>query len=164
MKSSLGLKHLYKSRKYIRISWFKTWFYFKLIFEWYTNVMLFADKNFVERLAGRSRLLRVLWFLYRLVKHEEVNSFYPHLWGALRGQKSTFDKVFFGEEHTYLFIFYSSRTWWYQDYWRNRWSVWFTFGFKTVGECIEFLSYAQYCLVLLEKRLFMNNVEWLVWD
>jgi len=67
------------------------------------NVMLFAEKHFVERLAGRCRLLRILWFLYRLVKHEEVNSFYPHphLWGALRGQKSTFDKVFFGEEHTY---------------------------------------------------------------
>jgi hypothetical protein len=37
------------------------------------NVMLFTEKHFVERLAGRSRLLRALRFLYRLVKHEEVN-------------------------------------------------------------------------------------------
>jgi hypothetical protein len=66
--------------------------------------MLFAEKHFVERLAERCRLMRALWFLYRLVKHEGVNSFYPHphLWCSLRGQKSTSDEVFFGEEHTYL--------------------------------------------------------------
>lgn len=68
------------------------------------NVMLI-----IEVFSWYFGLLWTLTFLYRFVKHEEVNTFCPHLnfWDAHRSQKSSFDKVLFDSEHIYLLFFLS---------------------------------------------------------